>query len=810
MTLSQKALDYATIAHSSQKRKDGQPYITHPVSVAKIAEELWWKVWHKFVRSSETAQNIAETITAAALLHDIIEDTDTEYDDLVSEFGRDVADTVYGVTRKQGQNYFEFIRGIVIEDDYYVHIVKIADLEHNMSDLSEGSLKDKYRFAHDMLMMSLRRKYRIVQSNITHKMKHAAIIWLFSSLTTYAIVDTNNNNISDIWEIKYNGELFASNFNMHADYDQDGWNNMLEYIAGTNPFDASHGIPSITLRPHYNNFILSWSSIEGKQYTVFKSTDMLNWYPCRVLIGNYHTTTYYSNEPITNKMFWRVGISDVDSDNDGVTDYEEFLLGLDSTKSQTIAGIPDLWIAKNFFKPLMKGTLLHSIINDTYFNGLNIHEIYQNNIDPNIYNPSYENKWVTLLGDYDVDNTKQRSRQITIPAGKKALVLIVISSDEYPSYTKDASEYNDILKWNIASSNGVIIEDVVSVNSRHAQWDEASARGESIIGLRGPVHIEDVRVIDASEQDIILDISLSITNISDGFYPSTISVGVIPINIVVKEENKDIDNKLVVKKHSYIEVALSPYCFNVENMLEHLITWEMCQKNMDGSYRDWISLGEVRAGTKFKYNAVYAGVYKIRANIKNIGVYDYVLNEDNVIGDIRYGPGLKGDPNHIGVCDYEFQVALCREIQRFYGAVSYSPLVDLPAQYGFPLYESNTLRCNIFVAHRGVAAGLNVPKINGLFNDYPPLANEWAGIEATSVWSSDPTYIKNWTLLPISTLPQPGLIIAHPSTIGPGHCAITDYDGGGLGAGQSGTVNKLYGSFRDGTSRVRMYYNIPN
>ncbi len=132
----------------------------------------------------------------------------------------------------------------------------------------------------------------------------------------------------------------------------------------------------------------------------------------------------------------------------------------------------------------------------------------------------------------------------------------------------------------------------------------------------------------------------------------------------------------------------------------------------------------------------------------------------------------------------------------------------LPAQYGFPGYPnegSSIIRCNIFVAHRATAAGASVPKINGFFNEYPPLANEWAGIEDTSIFPGNPTYIQSWPILPVAKKPQPGWIIAHPNPDDAGHCAIIDYDGEGIGAGISGTVNKNYDEFWDGSSRYRKY-----
>ena len=78
-----RAFDYACTAHQGQCRKSGEPYISHPVEVALILASLRMDV---------------ETLTAA-LLHDVVEDTDSTYDDVAAEFGDDVAQLVDGVTK---------------------------------------------------------------------------------------------------------------------------------------------------------------------------------------------------------------------------------------------------------------------------------------------------------------------------------------------------------------------------------------------------------------------------------------------------------------------------------------------------------------------------------------------------------------------------------------------------------------------------------------------------------------------------------------------------------------------------------------
>ena len=87
----------------------------------------------------------------------------------------------------------------------------------------------------------------------------------------------------------------------------------------------------------------------------------------------------------------------------------------------------------------------------------------------------------------------------------------------------------------------------------------------------------------------------------------------------------------------------------------------------------------------------------------------------------------------------------------------------------------------------------------------PPTANQWAGTQDTHLLIlGTQTDIEQWTLVSSPAYPQPGFIVAHPNDQGPGHVGITDYDGEGIGAGTSGTVNKNF-DFLGGDSNWRQY-----
>lgn len=127
----------ANKAHTGQTRSSGEPYITHPVAVACILASM--RLDH-------------ETLTAA-LLHDVIEDTNITYDDIATQFGKSVAELVNGVSKldkikfrdkkeAQAENFRKMIMAMV--QDIRVILIKLADRTHNMRTL--GALRpDKRR-----------------------------------------------------------------------------------------------------------------------------------------------------------------------------------------------------------------------------------------------------------------------------------------------------------------------------------------------------------------------------------------------------------------------------------------------------------------------------------------------------------------------------------------------------------------------------------------------------------------------------------------------------------------------------------------
>ena len=119
------AVDYAREKHKDQKRKDGSPYVIHPLAVAEIVAEL----------------GLDEETILGALLHDCIEDTDASFDEIVKLFGQTCAELVEGVTKLTRANFtsneqeqMENLRKMfmAMSKDIRVVLIKIADRLHNM------------------------------------------------------------------------------------------------------------------------------------------------------------------------------------------------------------------------------------------------------------------------------------------------------------------------------------------------------------------------------------------------------------------------------------------------------------------------------------------------------------------------------------------------------------------------------------------------------------------------------------------------------------------------------------------------------
>ena len=158
--LIRSAFDTAVDAHRNQRRKSGEPYVLHPISVAKIvAQEI----------------GLDATSIAAALLHDVLEDTEYSFEDIEKLFGSGVARIVEGLTKisklskennvsLQAENFRKLL--LTLNDDIRVIIIKIADRLHNMQTLGAMPEYKQVNLASETLYIYAPLSHRIGLYNI--------------------------------------------------------------------------------------------------------------------------------------------------------------------------------------------------------------------------------------------------------------------------------------------------------------------------------------------------------------------------------------------------------------------------------------------------------------------------------------------------------------------------------------------------------------------------------------------------------------------------------------------------------------------
>jgi GTP pyrophosphokinase len=139
-----KAFQLSAEAHKEMRRKSGEPYIYHPLAVAQICvEEI----------------GLGTTAIVAALLHDVVEDTDTNLKDIERDFGKKVADIIDGLTKISGvtdqsssiqaENFRKVL--LTLSEDVRVILIKIADRLHNMRTLENMSRSKQLKIASETI-----------------------------------------------------------------------------------------------------------------------------------------------------------------------------------------------------------------------------------------------------------------------------------------------------------------------------------------------------------------------------------------------------------------------------------------------------------------------------------------------------------------------------------------------------------------------------------------------------------------------------------------------------------------------------------
>ncbi len=166
-----KAYHFCKKCHEGQYRNSGEEYYIHPVNVAMILTDL----------------NMDDTTIIAALLHDVLEDTDITYETLVAEFGEEVANLVDGVTKlkklkykSKQENQAENLRKMVLAmaRDIRVVIIKLADRLHNMRTLEYMTEEKKKEKAIETLEIYAPLAHRLGISKIKWELEDLSLRYL--------------------------------------------------------------------------------------------------------------------------------------------------------------------------------------------------------------------------------------------------------------------------------------------------------------------------------------------------------------------------------------------------------------------------------------------------------------------------------------------------------------------------------------------------------------------------------------------------------------------------------------------------------
>ena len=165
------AFEMAAKAHETMRRKSGEPYILHPIAVAKICVE-------------EIGLGIRSTI--CALLHDTVEDTDISLDDIQREFGSEVTKIVDGLTKistvmdtnstQQAENFKKIL--LTLTDDPRVILIKLADRLHNMRTLESMKREKQLKISSETIFVYAPLAHRMGLYNIKTELEDLAMKYM--------------------------------------------------------------------------------------------------------------------------------------------------------------------------------------------------------------------------------------------------------------------------------------------------------------------------------------------------------------------------------------------------------------------------------------------------------------------------------------------------------------------------------------------------------------------------------------------------------------------------------------------------------
>jgi len=212
----QKALDLAAAAHEGQKRKSGEPYIIHPILVAAITASI----------SGD------ETMVASALLHDVVEDTSYDLEDIEKEFGVDIVHIVGGLTKiveirdeklipsgsgdRLINSALSFRKMLIASiKDVRVLVIKLCDRLHNMLTLDALSEAKQKRIAEETLVVYAPIAHRLGISRLKNDLEDLSFYYIYPN--DYEKIDSYIKSNKQNLQFRLNALIQKVTTVMHTD-----------------------------------------------------------------------------------------------------------------------------------------------------------------------------------------------------------------------------------------------------------------------------------------------------------------------------------------------------------------------------------------------------------------------------------------------------------------------------------------------------------------------------------------------------------------------------------------------------------------
>lgn len=161
----QKAESYARQKHSGQRRKSGEPFVSHPLAVAQILAK----------------EGLGADTVVAGILHDTVEDTDATIEEIEQGWGKEIADLVQGITKveraTEDERRTETYRKLLLAaaSDARVLVIKLADRLHNMRTIEALPISSQKRVAEETLLVYTPIAHRLGLGTIQHELEDRAL-----------------------------------------------------------------------------------------------------------------------------------------------------------------------------------------------------------------------------------------------------------------------------------------------------------------------------------------------------------------------------------------------------------------------------------------------------------------------------------------------------------------------------------------------------------------------------------------------------------------------------------------------------------